>query len=185
MSKRPSELRLFVGIYPPHEACRSMLAALDKLDLPSHRRTPPEQVHLTLLFIGDVLRKNLDATIESIERAYSGLKTFELSTRSLIRLPERGPARLIAMETDYPATLRELQRRLAARLAGKPRPRAGDRFRPHLTLCRFRAPSKVSPPEPALDRESFVVARIVLMRSELLPTGAAHHEVESFPLIPV
>lgn len=161
-----------------------MLAALDELDLPAHRRTPPEQVHLTLQFIGDVLRKNLDATIESIDRASSGLKTFELSTLSLIRLPERGPARLIATETDYPATLRELQRRLAARLAGKPRPRAGDRFRPHLTLCRFRAPSKVSPLEPALDRESFVVARIVLMRSELLPTGAAHHEVESFPLIP-
>ncbi len=161
-----------------------MLAALAELDLPAHRRTPPEQVHLTLQFIGDVLRKNLDMTIESIERASSGLKTFELSIRSLIRLPERGPARLIATETDYPATLRELQRRLAARLAGSPRPRAGDRFRPHLTLCRFRIPSKVSPIETVLDRESFVVARIILMRSELLATGAAHHEVESFPLIP-
>ena len=161
-----------------------MLAALDQIDLPAHRRTPPEQVHLTLQFIGDVLLKNLDATILSIERASSGLQAFELSTQSLIRLPERGPARLIATETDCPAILRELQRRLAARLADSPRPRAGDRFRPHLTLCRFRAPSRVRRLEYSLDRESFAVGRIILMRSELLATGAAHHEVESFPLIP-
>ena len=184
MSKRPSKLRLFVGIYPPHDVCSSMLAALDKLDLPAHRRTPLEQVHLTLQFIGDVLRKNLDATIESIERASSGLNSFELSIQSLIRLPERGPARLIATETDCPATLRELQRRLAARLAGNPRSSAGDRFRPHLTLCRFQTPSKVSSLGLALDRKSFVVGRIILMRSELQPTGATHYEVESFPLIP-
>lgn len=184
MSKQQSKLRLFVGIYPPHEICRLMLGALDELDLPAHRRTPPEQMHMTLQFIGDVLRKNLNATIESIERASSGLNTFELSTQSLIRLPKRGPARLIAMETDCPATLSELQRRLAARLAGKPRLRAGDRFRPHLTLCRFQTPSRVNPLEPGLDWVTFVVTQVVLMRSELLPTGAVHHEVETFPLIP-
>src|SRR5688572_27304408 len=137
VAKPSSNLRLFVGIYPPREVAEAMLNAMAELKLPAHRPTLCEQVHLTLQFIGDTPARELDATIESVERGAAGLSAFELSAERLIQLPERGPARLVAAQTDAPPTLVELHRRLAMRLARNVRDRNEERFRPHLTLCRF------------------------------------------------
>jgi 2'-5' RNA ligase len=145
---------------------------------------PAEQVHLTLQFIGDTPAAEMDATIESVRRAAAGLSGFTLALESLIRLPERGPARLIAAQTNAPATLMELQKRLAHRLAHQPRARAGDKYRPHITLCRFASPEKrccVDADAPEI-RGSFAVDRIALMRSVLSHEGAMHREVEAVEL---
>lgn len=184
MSKPSANLRLFVGLYPPREIAEELIASLHRLDLPAHRLTPPEQVHLTLQFIGDTPSRQLDATIESVRRATGGLKGFSLTPLRLITLPNRNraPARLVAAETSAPATLLELQRRLASRLARNVRKRPGDRFLAHITLCRFRSPKRMPPLEHDLDLPGFAVDQVRLMRSELKPTGAVHHEVIACPL---
>lgn len=181
MSKPSSNLRLFVAVYPTADRVAAWFEAMATLDLPPHRRTPAAQVHLTLQFIGDVPVAALDATIESVERATSGLSRFELSPTALTCLPERGPKRLVALEVNRQATLLEVQRRLAARLARRARPgREGDRFRPHFTLCRFRRPVKMPPLDVAIDAAPFEVGEVVLMRSTLAPDGARHEPVASF-----
>ncbi len=179
---RETDLRLFVAIYPPHDLARAMLDALNHLELPEHRLTPAEQVHLTLQFIGDVPPRELECTMESVERAMGGLTAFEMTPKSLIALPMRGPARLVAAETDVHATLLDIQRRLATRLARQPRHKAGDRFRPHLTLCRFRKPSRIARADRALSLPGFPVSRVVLMRSTLTQRGAQHAEVAAWTL---
>ncbi|MDY7109181.1 MAG: RNA 2',3'-cyclic phosphodiesterase [Planctomycetota bacterium] len=182
MSKPRNNLRLFVGVYPPTGTARAMLAALEDLDLPAHRRTPIEQLHMTLQFIGDTPVKELDATIESVDRSRAGLAAFELAPLRLMTLPQRGRSRLVAAETDAPSTLLELQRRLATRLAQNVRSRPGDRFLPHLTLCRFRAPTRIEPLDEPLALDAFPVRELKLMRSTLHPDGAKHHEVAAFSL---
>jgi RNA 2',3'-cyclic 3'-phosphodiesterase len=183
MAKPTANLRLFVAIHPPVDSAQAMLESLHNLsDLPSHKPTALEQVHLTLQFIGDRPVKDLDETIESVQRALAGLAAFELAPQRLITLPERGPARLIACETDAPATLMELQRRLAHRLAKNPREAADQRFRPHLTLCRFRSPARHVRIDMPVEMRAFAVSAIRLMRSTLDPSGAQHHEVVSVAL---
>jgi 2'-5' RNA ligase len=182
MSKPMNNLRLFVALYPTHEAARAMMKALEKLELPPHRPTPREQIHMTLQFIGDTPENELEATLESIERSAAGLGAFSLTALRLISLPEGRVARLVAAETDGPAAMMEIQRRLAHRLARNVRERAGDRFRPHLTLCRFKKPMAMPPLDHALAPLKFDVDRIVLMRSTLDPQGARHHEVATFQL---
>jgi RNA 2',3'-cyclic 3'-phosphodiesterase len=179
MAKPSANLRLFVAAYPPAESAIAvaMINALQPLALPPHRPTPVEQVHLTVQFIGDTPSKNLDATIESVQRAASGLSAFQLTPRMLLTLPERGPARLVALETDLPAPLLELHRRLVTRLARSARDRHADRFRPHFTLCRFQSPVPGLRIEQAADISPFAIDRIVLMRSALSATGAQHHQV--------
>jgi 2'-5' RNA ligase len=181
-------LRLFVAAYPPLALARDWLARLPALNLPAHRPTPPEQVHLTLQFIGDTEASDLPRVLESIERSASGIAPFTLTPLRLISLPQRAAARLIAIETDAPAPLMELHRRLAQRLARRARrnPDAPDRFTPHLTLCRF------APPAPGVARSieldayasnhAFPVESIHLIASELKPTGAEHRPIESFTL---
>ncbi|UCD74498.1 MAG: RNA 2',3'-cyclic phosphodiesterase [Phycisphaerales bacterium] len=184
MSKPTANLRLFVGVYPPREIAERLVAGLHRLKLPPHRFTPLPQVHMTLQFIGDTPSRQLDATIESVQRATGGLSGFSLTPLRLITLPNRrgAAARLVAAETDAPPTLLELQRRLAGRLARNARKRPGDRFLPHLTLCRFRSPARIPPLEHDLDLPGFAVEQLRLMRSELKPTGAVHEEVIVCPL---
>ena len=175
-------LRLFVAIYPPAEVAEALLASVREHELDDHRMTPAEQVHLTLQFIGERGKKELDDVIESVERSASGIGAFELTPLRLITLPERGRPRLIAAETDAPAGLMELQRRLAQRLARSPRGKPGDRFTPHLTLCRFAKHGRHERVGAELELVSFGVSEIKLMRSVLLPERAQHREVRAVRL---
>jgi RNA 2',3'-cyclic 3'-phosphodiesterase len=183
VARPTSNLRLFVAAYPPSGQAEQWLGVVRGIaGLPAHRLTPPEQAHITLQFIGDTPAKEIDATIESMERAASGLGAFSLTPRGLIALPERGPARLIALEADAPPALLELKRRLVQRLAAKVKPEKRA-YRPHLTLCRFRSPARFDlPAEASVEPVPFAVSRILLMRSTLSPNGAQHHEVAACAL---
>lgn len=176
-------LRLFAGIYPSPEFAASALSLLEDLnDLPPHRASPPGQIHLTTQFIGETDPRQIEAIRESVARSASGLGAFSITAERLITLPERGPARLVAIETDAPPPLIELHRRLAARLARNPRKNASDRFVPHLTVCRFRAPTtgvRLDRPAPL---GGFEVREVRLMRSILRPEGAEHIALDAFPL---
>jgi 2'-5' RNA ligase len=111
-----------------------------------------------------------------------GIERAELSPLRLIGLPKRGSTRLIAAELDAPPSLVELQRRLAADLEPKPRNRRGPRFLPHLTLCRFRTPTKIPRVDAPLSLPSFPVREVKVMNSILRPQGAEHSELAAFAL---
>lgn len=172
--------RLFVALYPPRELARALLDALESFTLPPHRATPLEQVHMTLLFVGEVPERELAEVAESVERAAAGIEAFELAVEGLFPLPERGPARLVAAGTGAPSALLELRRRLVPRLV-TPRPKEAP-FRPHLTLCRFRTPTRCTLPPHELRLAPFRVESISLQRSVLRPEGAEHRQVLRVPL---
>ena len=173
--------RLFVALYPPGEISRELQAALADLKLPAYSPTPVEQVHLTLQFIGDTAERELAGVVESVAAACAGLRTFALKRARLVRLPERGLARVLAVETDAPAELREIHRRLVVRLARNAK--KDDGFLPHLTLGRFsgagREMAELSHP---LDGPAFTVTRIALVQSVLRNDGAEHRVLEWFDL---
>lgn len=174
--------RLFVAAYPPEAVVHGARLALDGLDLPEARATPLEQVHLTLQFIGDIDPRDVDEVRESVARSAAGIGAFELKPVRLVTLPQRGPARLVAMETDAPAAVLELHRRLAMRLAKSTRRDAADRFLPHLTLCRFRRATKQVFVDEPIEIGPFEIGEIKLMRSVLRPEGAEHREVAAYRL---
>lgn len=175
-------LRLFAAIFPPPDVAAALLTELRQYTLPEHREAPPEQVHLTMQFIGDTPGHQLDATIESVERAAAGLTRFELKPEFFITLPDVDLARLVAVETDSPATLLEIKRRLVTRLARTKRERNRS-FRPHLTLCRFRIPVKLAQPlKESTEAPPFAVEHIALMQSILKPSGAEYVRVATAAL---
>lgn len=182
--RRLKDLRLFVALYPPQEVAEQLLAGLAEFDLPPHRLVHPEQVHLTLQFIGNTPPNKLDELTESIARSVKGLEPFDLRLMHLITLPQRGHARLIAAEANQPADMMEIQRRLAQRLSTKPRRRPGDRFLPHFTVARFRSPTRfeLDADHTDLAREPFHVDRIELMQSTLSRRGAHHKLVETIAI---
>ena len=180
--KSARDLRLFVAVYPPAELVVELQARLAELELPRHRLTPREQVHLTLQFIGDVPLPELEAVLECVRRSAEGIHRADLTPLRLIGLPKRGRTRLIAAETNAPPSLVELQRRLATGLELDPQRARAARFLPHLTLCRFRAPTKILPVEAPLSAPGFPVREVRVMQSILRPEGAEHSDLASFAL---
>ena len=176
------KLRLFVAVYPPADLVRELQARLAELELPSYRQTRPEQVHVTLQFIGELPERELDATRQCVQRSTDGIERAELAPLRLIGLPRRGRTRLIAAETDAPPSLVELQRRLAADLEPTPGNRRRSHFLSHLTLCRFRTPAKMPRVDVPLSLPSFALREVKLMQSVLRPQGAEHSELASFAL---
>jgi 2'-5' RNA ligase len=187
--QRPRGARLFVAAYPPPallDLCQERLAALE---LPRHRKTPREQIHLTLHFIGETPKQDMDAVLESVERSVTGLEPCTLTAEQLIVLPRHGPGRLIAAQTDTPPSLLELHRRLVQRLARSPRQQPAKGYLPHLTLCRFRSPtpfflgteeSPLGETDPA--QRKLPLEEVVVVRSILHPEGVEHRRIARFPL---
>ena len=176
--------RLFVAILPPEPWARWALTFLEGIAPPpgGWRTTPTEQVHLTLQFIGDRRGTEMDRTLESVRRAASGIGPLTLQPTRLVALPRPGPARLIALETTAPPPLLELQHRLAARLARRPRSAPGDRFLPHFTLCRFVTESTVALPDLEIPDHSLEVGEIATIESVLHPAGAEHRVLDRVTL---
>ncbi len=180
---REKTLRLFIAAYPPTGVAEHLVRACAELGppLPSDARpTPIEQVHLTLLFLGDRRASDLESIEESIRRSCAGLEAFSLVPEALITLPFGRHPRLVAARTNAPPTLLELQRRLATRLAAPERNRKRSGYLPHMTLVRFGRGTEA---EVALDGfGAFRVDRITLVRSVLTPKGAQHRGLVDVPL---
>jgi 2'-5' RNA ligase len=159
-----------------------MLRLLEQRVSEPHRTTPPQQVHITVHFIGGVPRRELDRTVESVGRAIAGLTAFTLEPCKLISLPARGAPRLVALETSAPPPLPELHRRLVQRFALRPKDAKRDRFLPHFTLARYPHEARPARMEEAVRLESIPVREVRLMSSVLRPEGAVHTAVASWPL---
>lgn len=172
-------LRLFVALYPPSEVAAALLASLPPQDVAPGRDTPPEQIHLTLHFIGDRSTRELPEVIESISRAASGLAAPECVCPELVALPAGQTARLIAARVEPHPTVLELHRRLTTRLA---RPgRKPDRFEPHLTLRRYPTTGGPRVARP-IERVAFTPTQVELVRSVLSPSGASHETIHRVTL---
>lgn len=173
-------MRLFLALYPPLASAHALRSALDTLELPPHRTTALDQLHLTVLFLGDVAARELPALQESVERAAAAVEPFELAPQRLAALPDQGLPRLIAAVTDAPKPLLELRRRLVARLAAN-KVKTSE-FLPHFTLCRFGAPVKYELPPHTLSCTPFRVETLSLQDSVLRQDGAEHRQLARFAL---
>ncbi len=169
-------VRLFVAAYPPLDVAGRWLLAAKNILPEKVRLTTEEQVHLTLVFLGEIDERQLPDVKESVERSAAGVPPFVLCAKRMMMLPERGQPRLIAVETDAPAGLLEIQRRLASRLA-LDRGKKHEAFLPHFTVARF-AGAKVERAELEMREEGFQVGEVRLMSSHLRASGAVHEAVK-------
>ena len=188
-------MRLFVAAELP-EAIRANLAAaqhaLRRLPL-EVRWVRPEGIHLTLVFLGEVLAARLPGIVAALG-ALDGApaRPIGLEARGLGAFPASGRPRVIWAGL---AGEREALLRLQGAVAGAMR-RLGfvieeRAWSPHLTLGRVQAGGGGGRGDSARDAiraqastsyGAFEVAAVHLFESELLPGGARYRSLQSFPL---
>ncbi|NRA75423.1 MAG: RNA 2',3'-cyclic phosphodiesterase [Planctomycetes bacterium] len=172
---RQRPMRLFCALHPAIDEARTLLESLQALDpLPAHRRTPLEQVHMTVLFIGDVSTRDLDDVKRSVERAAMAVEPFSWQPDQIISMPRRGPVRTVAAVGPSSSALDELNRRLMQRLARRSNRRA---FLPHMTLARLTPPQSGIAVDQPVSLGPYSFQSVQLMQSWLRPTGAEHQSV--------
>ena len=181
-------MRLFVAI-PLPEALADDLAAL-RPELPGARPVPAGNLHLTLAFLGEAPPAEL-AAIDAALAAVTGPAP-RLHFTGLAPIEGRGST-VLAVELAHDPVLHALQSKVerALRAAGFELPRR--RFRPHVTLARFRRPpdtlaaTRISAQLAALGPPALPplpVAAFCLFRSDLGHGPARYSELARYPIAP-
>ncbi len=178
--------RAFVAL-PLPEDIRSELVLLQAA-LPLPRQVSPENLHLTLAFLGDVP----DLLLEEVHHGLEALAVpgFELRLRGLGLFGGRRPHNLHAQVVPEPA-LTHLQAKVAQAVRRAGVKLDSRRFVPHVTLARFAPESAdLSRLEPAVAGAGlfatapFMVDRFLLMRSILRQPEAVYDELAEYRLDP-
>jgi RNA 2',3'-cyclic 3'-phosphodiesterase len=175
--------RLFTAIDLPEEV-RETIADIGS-DLPGARRVPPDQLHLTLRFIGEV-DEGTFAAVRSSLRAVEATG-FSLALRGVGHFPPGRRPRVLWVGLAECAPLLELQKEVERALTGAGIPSEARRFSPHLTLARLKdtPPEKVDALEDRCRQFSagpFPVTQFYLYSSTLTRSGAIHAREETYPL---
>lgn len=175
---------MFVALALP-EAVRGVLGGLAQ-PLPGVAWTRPEQLHVTLRFLGDVPTAQIPAMIERLSEVK--VAPFVLPLEGCGTFPPNAPPRVlwIGVGQGHPR-LFQLRQRLDDALLACGLQFDVRMFHPHVTLARCREesgpaiatwlhahPECVAPP--------FLVEAFDLYASELRPDGAMHELRARFPL---
>lgn len=178
-------IRAFLGVEMP-EAVRASLAVQQFL-LPLPRREPVENLHLTLVFLGEIPELTLVAAHEGF--AAIRMQAFDLTLSGLgLFGGDRPRAAWAGVAPSEPLVRLQAKAVRAADRAGC----ATDhrRFVPHVTLGRFRPPP--APEAMSLERAiaegagfragPFRVAETVLFRSHSGAKGHWYEPLARYPL---
>jgi 2'-5' RNA ligase len=149
----------------------------------------PENLHLTLKFLGQVEEGRLGAIGEAIAAAATGCGPIRLVFEGLGAFPSPRAARVVWIGLSHGAeALAKLQTRVETGLESLGFAREERPFTAHLTLGRVRSPAHreqlayalTSTPAEALGE--MVLDRIELMKSDLNVVGARYSILQSFSL---
>jgi 2'-5' RNA ligase len=131
-------VRLFVAVHLPTELT-DRAAALLPATLPALKRVRPEQMHVTLAFLGWTSDERLDAVNEAARAAAAGHRAFDLTLSGAGRFPASGRLRVVWLGIGEGAdALAALAGSLTAELRRRHLSFDDRPFAPHLTLARVR-----------------------------------------------
>jgi 2'-5' RNA ligase len=179
-------LRTFTAIFPPADVqsavARALKAARNSID-DRVRWVRPENVHLTLKFLGDVQREDLGELCAALEEACARHTPFDASLAGLGAFPSKRRARILWAGIGAGS---ERLSSLAADLDAVLMPLGFEReertYTPHLTLGRIRGrPANLDLPQIVWDL-GFPVQRVELVESTLTAEGSAYRIVRAFTL---
>lgn len=170
--------RLFLAIALPESLRENLLAPLAARKREGVRPSPPEQLHVTLRFLGDVsseAQKDLENALSDAD----SWKPFTLYPEGCFLMPARQPKVLCAGLRESPE-LRALKESVDEALEKAAFAREQGRFRPHITLARLKEwlprETALSLPELYAGTEalSFEAESFGLFSSDLRKEGAVH-----------
>lgn len=179
-------IRSFIAL-PLPDAAAEALAPLQN-GLSKARAVPRDNLHLTLVFLGDQPETALRALAAELDTVRA--EPIQIKLSGLMLLGGKRPG-VIAVGADGGPELARLQARIARRVRDTDIEIERRKFRPHVTI--FRIPTRIDPPDARqiqdwIDRNAgfeeieFSVESFGLYRSILRNNGAMYDTLCDYPL---
>ncbi len=177
-------VRLFVSIELPESVVRQLLSLC--CDVPGARWVEPEQIHLTLRFIGEVdglVFRDVQAALEEVRSP-----GFDLRIKGVGHFPPRGEPRVLWAGVERSEPLVALRNRVEGALVRAGIAPEGRKFSPHITLARLqgtpeRAVGSYLASNGLLRCEPVAVRAFHLYSSSLSAKRAVHRSEASYALL--
>ncbi len=138
--------RLFIGIaYRANEKVAGLLRELNRLaasSMPGLRPVAPDNLHVTLKFLGNVPDSDLALICQALKQCVAGLPYLELQISSIGFFPQ---SLWLAVKPDH--RMADLVRQLNGTLAAIGFPPENRPYVPHLTVARLRSGSGINSSE--------------------------------------
>lgn len=182
--------RIFIAINLPGNIKKELVGYQKRWERLPVRWTPPQNLHITLVFIGRVNQSSLESILQTTKQAVSKTPPFIVTLKQIILGPPRAKPRMFWVRAQRDQNILGLQKRLVQELVkkantGLKRPER-RKYLPHITLGRIKMRqwhALRNPPRPKVNLDlSFKVESVEVMESVLKPTGAEYEVVKSFPL---
>ena len=149
----------------------------------------PENIHLTLKFLGAVSEEVLEKITLALSPVLSSRELFDLHIRGFGCFPSSRHPRVLWLGidrgTEQISPLQEAIEKKAAELSFSPERRP---FTPHLTIGRVRsfqgkgALAQAIETHKNIEIGSFRAKEVFLYQSELTPSGAIYKKLKIFPM---
>ncbi len=176
-------LRAFIAVEITAEVREKLAVLQSKLRKAGGRVgwVAPENIHLTMAFLGNVFAAQVAALSEALDAVAAGFKPFqfEVSDVGFFGSP-KSPRIIWAGVAEEMPNLIDLQKLVAARVVGLGLPLENRPFKPHLTLGRVRSGKRADELTSALTSAKNTafgwvpVQRLLLMQSHLEHQGVRY-----------
>jgi 2'-5' RNA ligase len=172
--------RLFVAIAIPPEIRKALAASKESFDMPGLSWVREENLHITLLFIGDT-EENTIASLEEKLSALSVLRPFTLLCKEVQPVSRRGKLAMIWASFEESPAFVELATGVSNVLNHPP----DYTPLPHVTLARVKRGHFIKTDKSSITRELFYqwqVHSFGLWSSVLTPQGSIYKVINEWQL---
>lgn len=192
-----TSLRLFIAIEIPADVKSQIASVISKLKT-AHSDVRWEQIeklHVTLKFLGDTKEELLPQIVLRLEKIAAEIARFSISYSGVGCFPNTREPRIIwigayeaAAETSEPTgTLQSLVESIETAMASVGFEKEKRKFHAHATIGRVKSQNNIGNllrtiESTTLDCTPTEVSEIVLIKSELKPSGSEYRRLKTFLL---
>jgi len=181
MKNMNEQKRLFIAIDLPHDVkiyLHNIALNLNNRDR-DIRAIPPENIHITLKFLGDTNISKIEKIMEAIKNASGDFQSFSYKIgKSLGAFPVAESARIVfAPVVEGSDKIVEIYKNLENNLSKIKIPKENRKFISHITIARIRNKKNISEILKNIEldyKNQHKCTKITLFESRLKPDGAEY-----------
>ena len=178
------KIRMFLSI-PIKDPSALQTVLSDVKTLRNVRVSPLSQMHITVRFIGDIDDSKTKKVVNAISDAVQNINPFTITIKGAGCFPNPKRPSVLWVGADPEKELREIAERISSNLKAYNISFDEKPFKSHITVGRCSGPVDIEPflvKYSGKEFTSFLCDEILVMRSELSPSGAKHTVLERVPL---
>jgi len=177
-------MRLFVAIELTKQIKKQLAEVCQEIEFIKASWVNPDNIHLTLKFLGEVDEGLLPKIKSSLNKALKDTTTLTLTITDFGAFPSPKKARVFWVGTQKSEELKSIANKIGDALVPLGFEKEKRSFKAHLTIARLRAIKDITTQLKKLKpiNQEILVKEVVLFKSKLSPKGAVYDKLLVVPL---